>query len=174
MAKMRYAELKQAYDRLVQENIFLRQELERLRTAAPPGSSSLSTTDKVHLSVRSSRGREDVYAVRFSNSRTGKSGYVPSLTRHGLKPPYRPEDLLPLTDPVIYQHFLGRQTIGLYPLLLTEETWLLAVDFDKADWLVSGIPDVYRVAPISSFPDAPGDAVVTGTVVRRHTTVFLR
>ncbi len=133
MAKMRYAELKQAYDRLVQENIFLRQELERWRTAAP-GSSSLSTADKIHLFRSLFRGREDVYAVRFSNSRTGKSGYVPALTRHGLKPPYGPEDLLPLTDHVIYQHFLGRQTIGLYPLLPTEETWLLAVDFDKADW----------------------------------------
>ena len=111
MAKMRYAELKQAYDRLVQENVFLRQELERVRTAAP-GSSPLSTTDKIHLFRSLFRGREDVYAVRFSNARTGTSGYVPALTRHGLKPPYRPEDLLPLTDPVIYPHFLGRQTIG--------------------------------------------------------------
>ena len=38
VAKMRYAELKQAYDRLGQENILLRQELERVRTAAEPRS----------------------------------------------------------------------------------------------------------------------------------------
>ncbi|MDA8195159.1 MAG: DEAD/DEAH box helicase family protein [Thermaerobacter sp.] len=131
---MRYAELKQAYDRLVQENTFLRQELERVRKAIP-GSSSLSTADKIHLFRSLFRGREDVYAVRFSNARTGKTGYAPALTRHGLKPPYSPEDLLPLTDQVIYQHFLGRQVIGLYPLLPSEETWLLAVDFDKANWL---------------------------------------
>ncbi len=131
---MQYAELKQAYDRLIQENNYLRQELERLRTAAP-GSSSLSTTDKIHLFRSLFRGREDVYAVRFTSSRTGRSGYVPALTRRGLKPPYDPENLRPLTDPVIYQHVLGRQTIGLYPLLLTEDTWLWAVDFDKGDWL---------------------------------------
>ncbi len=133
MAKMRYAELKQAYDRLVQENSYLRQELERLRTATP-GSSALSAAHKIPLFRSLFRGREDVYAVRFSNARTGKSGCVPALTRHVLKLPYGLEDLMPLTDHVIDQHFLGRQTIGLYPLLPTEETWLLAVDFDKADW----------------------------------------
>jgi hypothetical protein len=113
LVKIRYAELKQAYDRLVPENIFLRLELEQLRTAAP-GSSSLSTTDKVLLRRLLFRGREDVYAVPFTKSRTGRSGYETALAHHGLKPADGPEDLLPLTDPVIYQHFLSRQTIGLY------------------------------------------------------------
>ncbi|PSR19942.1 MAG: hypothetical protein C7B45_17435 [Sulfobacillus acidophilus] len=61
-------------------------------------------------------------------------GYRQALRTRGKRPPYDPNDLLPLTDAVIYDHLKGHQTVGLYPLLPTEETWFLAIDFDKADW----------------------------------------
>src|SRR5688572_6568145 len=35
--------------------------------------------EKVALVRRLFRGREDVYAVRWENARTGKSGYVPAV-----------------------------------------------------------------------------------------------
>jgi superfamily II DNA or RNA helicase len=41
---------------------------------------------------------------------------------------------LPLTDDVVRQHLEGKQTIGVYPLLLDETCWFLAVDFDKKIW----------------------------------------
>lgn len=34
----------------------------------------------------------------------------------------------------IYEHLSGQRTVGLYPLLPDESTWLLAMDFDKPDW----------------------------------------
>jgi len=40
----------------------------------------------------------------------------------------------PLTDEVIRQHLAGEQTIGIYPLLVDETCWFLAVDFDKKTW----------------------------------------
>jgi hypothetical protein len=41
---------------------------------------------------------------------------------------------LPLTDAVIENHLLGRETIGVYPLLPGETCWFLAADFDKKTW----------------------------------------
>ena len=41
---------------------------------------------------------------------------------------------LPLTDTVIENHLLGKETIGIYPLLPDETCWFLAVDFDKKTW----------------------------------------
>lgn len=44
---------------------------------------------------------------------------------------------LPLTDEVIRDHLQKENppaTIGIYPLLLDETCWFLAIDFDKATW----------------------------------------
>ena len=56
----------------------------------------------------------------------------------------RPEDrkkvgqktrkFLPLTDAVIENHLLGKETVGVYPLLPDETCWFLAADFDKKTW----------------------------------------
>ena len=41
---------------------------------------------------------------------------------------------LPLTDAVIEKHLLGKETVGVYPLLPDETCWFLAADFDKTTW----------------------------------------
>jgi hypothetical protein len=41
---------------------------------------------------------------------------------------------LPMSDVVIENHLLGKETIGIYPLLPDETCWFLAVDFDKKTW----------------------------------------
>ena len=56
----------------------------------------------------------------------------------------RPEDrkkvdqktrkFLPVTDSVIENHLLGKETVGVYPLLPDETCWFLAADFDKMTW----------------------------------------
>ncbi len=40
----------------------------------------------------------------------------------------------PLTDDVVRAHLVGEHTVAIYPLLLDETCWLLAVDFDKKTW----------------------------------------
>jgi superfamily II DNA or RNA helicase len=92
------------------------------------------------------RGREDVFAVRWeSRSGDGKHGYMPAAERDWKAiSQSKPEDrkktdretrrLLPVTDKVIEDHLWGRHTVGVYPLLLDETCWFLAVDFDKATW----------------------------------------
>jgi superfamily II DNA or RNA helicase len=90
------------------------------------------------------RGREDVYAERW-RMKDGTWAYRPA----GKKDweailASRPEDhkkidrqtrtLYAVTDEVIRQHLTGKKTIGIYPLLVDENCWLLAADFDKKTW----------------------------------------
>jgi superfamily II DNA or RNA helicase len=90
------------------------------------------------------RGREDVYARRWENA-DGRSGYVPAAVKDWKAiNQSRPEErkkvdqktrkFLPVTDTVIENHLLGRETIGVYPLLADETCWFLAADFDKKTW----------------------------------------
>lgn len=77
--------------------------------------------------------------------KSGEWGYVPASIRDWKavltadvalrkKVDRKTRKLLPLTDDVLRQHLEGKQTIGVYPLLLDETCWFLAVDFDKKSW----------------------------------------
>lgn len=89
-------------------------------------------------------GREDVYARRWTGA-DGRSGYSPAaLVDWDAIRSSKPEDrkkvarstrtFLPLTDAAIESHLLGKETLGVYPLLSDETCWFLAVDFDKKSW----------------------------------------
>src|SRR6266545_4553641 len=76
------------------------------------------------------RGREDVYARRWENA-DGRYGYMPVVVKDWKAiNKSRPEDrkkvdqktrrFLPLTDAVIEDHLLGKETIGVYALLPDE------------------------------------------------------
>ena len=90
------------------------------------------------------RGREDVYAVRWEKP-DGRAGYAPKADRDWKaylgaresdrrKVDRQTRKLRPLTDDVVRGHLMGKQTIGIYPLLLDETCWFLAADFDKKTW----------------------------------------
>lgn len=97
------------------------------------------------------RGRDDVYPQRFESRRTGKTGYSPACGNEWVrgiceKPrikcaacQYR--QFLPVTDDVVRWHLSGRDaagadfTAGVYPMLLDETCFFLAMDFDKSHWL---------------------------------------
>jgi superfamily II DNA or RNA helicase len=109
--------------------------------------------EKIALFRNLFRGREDVYPRRFESLKTGKKGYQPVCRNEWVrgiceKPRIRCEDcgqreFLPVTDRVIRNHLQGFDpqdrsgrdfTIGVYPVLLDETCWFLAVDFDKESW----------------------------------------
>ncbi|WP_459570135.1 TOTE conflict system archaeo-eukaryotic primase domain-containing protein [Cupriavidus sp. 8B] len=113
-----------------------------LRNADAAG---LSPTQKVRLFRGLFRGRTDVYAVRWENRTTGKSGYAPACVndqypsvcerhRRVKCPDCHPRVLLPLDDQVIHAHLTGKHTAGVYPLMLDGTCHFLAVDFDKGGW----------------------------------------
>ena len=117
--------------------------------AAPVDRHSTSSA-KIALFRSLFRGRTDVYPRRFESRKTGKSGYAPACGNEWVrgiceKPrikcavcPHR--RFLPVTDDVIRWHLSGRDdtgqsfVAGVYPLLLDETCFFLAIDFDKTGW----------------------------------------
>src|SRR5215203_4349572 len=116
----------------------------------PPIHQLSSPEEKIALFRSLFRGREDVYPRRFESRKTGKSGYAPACANEWVrgiceKPrikcaecPHR--RFLPVTDDVIRWHLSGRDddgqafVAGVYPLLLDETCFVLAVDFDETGW----------------------------------------
>ena len=139
--------------RLRRENASLRQEHgdedQRKTANSANRQESLSinhtsdTEEKVKLFRSLFRGREDVYPIRWDNHK-GRSGYSPACGNewHKVlcgKPKVkcgqcRNSLFLPITNQVIHDHLIGKQTIGVYPILADGSCWLLAVDFDKSGW----------------------------------------
>jgi hypothetical protein len=90
------------------------------------------------------RGREDVYARRWEND-DGRHGYMPVVVKdwkainrsrpeERKKVDQKTRKFIPLTDAVIQNHLLGKETVGVYPPLPDETCWFLAADFDKKTW----------------------------------------
>ena len=106
--------------------------------------------DKIRLFRSLFRGREDVYPRRFENRRTGKSGYAPACANEWVrgvceKPHIKCSEcphrrFFGVTDQTVEWHLSGRDGIsrefvmGIYPMLLDETCFFLAVDFDGATW----------------------------------------
>lgn len=96
------------------------------------------------------RGREDVYPRRFESRKTGRAGYAPACANEWVrgvceKPRVKCAEcpnrrFVPVTDDVIRWHLSGVDAdgqmfvAGIYPLLIDETCFFLAVDFDKANW----------------------------------------
>jgi len=156
IAAMTENDLQPRLDGALREVDQLRAENERLRTLLklaqrtktildpskpePPPSgagSPASADEKVALVRRLFRGRDDVYALRWESTRTGKSGYAPATaegwSRHG------PKTYLPMSDEAIARHLRGRESIGVYPLLADDTCWFLACDLDGATWQLDAL-----------------------------------
>jgi superfamily II DNA or RNA helicase len=110
-------------------------------TSSLPSVNNKSSQDaKVTLFRSLFRGRDDVYARRFENQKTGKKGYRPVCRNDWAR---ENREFLPLTNDVVKNHLLGRDpqdtfgrdfTIGVYPMLPDETCYFLAADFDKDTW----------------------------------------
>jgi len=105
--------------------------------------------EKITFFLSLFQGRENLYAKRYYNLKTGKSGYVPACQnewRPGIcdKKSYRCPDcpnrqFIPLTEKTVRAHLMGkdefcRDVVGIYPMLEADSTRLLAVDFDDENW----------------------------------------
>lgn len=109
-----------------------------------------SIGEKIALFRAMFGGREEVYARRFTSSKTGKSGYAPVCGNEWVKgvceKPHikcadcRFQKYLPVTDEVLRWHLSGKDSLGrefvmgVYPMLLDEHCRFLAVDFDGEHW----------------------------------------
>src|SRR5260370_4551543 len=111
---------------------------------APPVDTEERARQRIAMFRSLFRRREDVYSRRWENA-DGRHGYMPVVVKDWKAiNKSRPEDrkkvdqktrrFLPLTDHVIEDHLLGKETIGVEARLPDETCWFLAADFDKTTW----------------------------------------
>ena len=117
--------------------------------ALAPVHAGSTSQEKIDFFLSLFRGRDNLYAKRYYNLKTGKSGYVPACQNEWLpgicdKKVHRcPEcpnrAFKSLTAKTIRAHLMGkdefcRDVVGIYPMLEDDRAWLLAVDFDEKNW----------------------------------------
>ncbi|TFD46980.1 DEAD/DEAH box helicase [Cryobacterium frigoriphilum] len=96
--------------------------------------------DKIALFRDLFAGRTDVYASRWTSSKTGKSGWSPVVRGGFYTDAVTTKDLLPVSDEVIATHLMGSRSggdglhAGLYPMLANDTCRLLVCDFDDGSW----------------------------------------
>ena len=109
-----------------------------------------SPAEKVALFRALFHGREDVYAKRWENEKSGKSGYSPVCDAEWVRgvcdkkrvacavcPNRR---LTSVDDSVVTAHLRGKDargrpfTMGVYPLLADDTVRFAVLDFDKKSW----------------------------------------
>jgi len=109
-----------------------------------------SSSDKISAEVRISiftdlfTGRNDVFALKWENLKSGKSGYSPACHNEWIQgicnKPYtkctdcKNQNFKELNEQEIYKHLTGMQVIGTYALGHSGACRFLAIDFDKSDW----------------------------------------
>jgi hypothetical protein len=120
------------------------------QSTVPPLTNQSSPESKIALFRSLFRGREDVYPRRFESRKTGKGGYAPACGNEWVrgiceKPRIKCAEcpnrrFLPITNDVIRQHLSGHDesgrsfTMGVYPMLLDETCFFLALDLDGDGW----------------------------------------
>ena len=149
-----YQELLAAYNKLLMENEFLHKEVDRLQAllnskdipmTQPIMKQHLSLEEKVSVFRNLFKGREDVFARRWYNRTSGKSGYQPVCRNEWDrqlcdKKKYKcaecPNRLFkPLEYEDIYRHLEGKDpdgqdVIGAYAILADNNCNFLCADFD--------------------------------------------
>ncbi len=109
-----------------------------------------SPESKIALFRSLFRGRDDIYARRFENRGTGKSGYSIACGNEWLrgvceKPLIKcsvcpHQRFLSVSDAVVQSHLKGKDdaghefVLGVYPLLRDETCFFLAIDLEKRNW----------------------------------------
>ena len=112
---------------------------------SPPGmSKNADEGKKIRLFMSLFKGRDDVYARRWENKKKGTFGYSPSCLNEWkpglcLKPKGKCTDCThktyaALTEKVIDDHLRGKIVAGIFPMLLDETCWFLAIDFADGEW----------------------------------------
>ena len=64
---------------------------------------------------------------------------------------YTKKEYQPLNDAALKEHFIGKTTIGVYPLLSDNTSFFIAADFDEANWQES-ILKLYKICQDVELP----------------------
>jgi len=117
---------------------------------------SSSNAEKVALFRTLFGARSDVYAMRWENAKSGRSGYAPACSNEWVagicnKPQIKCSEclhqaFLPLSADVVERHLRGKSgnraddfVAGAYPVSPDDTCWLLAADFDGDAWAADAL-----------------------------------
>ena len=86
--------------------------------------------------------RTDIYARRWQKN--DKNGWSPAYSfdwnefnshraKGGTIKDFENKKLLSLTDEILLNHLLGKETIGIYPILKDNTSYFIVADFDEAE-----------------------------------------
>ena len=113
--------------------------------------------------------RTDIYATRWENRRTGRSGWLPAVRGGWRKEtPAASREYLPLTREVLRAHLSGEVHVGLYPLLDNDLCHWMAADFDGQSAMLDAL--VYLKAARSR--SVPAALEVSRSGIGAHAWVF--
>ena len=155
--------------------------------AAPVRADSTSQ-EKIDCFLSLLRGREGLYAKRYYNLKSGKSGYVPVCQNEWVpgicdKKAYRcPEcpnrAFKPLTAQVVRAHLMGkdefcRDVVGIYPMLENDCTWLLAKNSGRRTCPRFGKPAFPSALPPLWSAPARGTARTSGSSFQSRSPLWM-
>lgn len=128
-----------------------------------------SSRAKVEFYAALFGARRDVYAVRWENARTNKSGWMPAVEGGWRKGrPASEVRHLPLTPEVLAAHLTGDVHIGLYPMLAGDQTCWLAADFDGQAAMLDALAYLKAARAVG----APAALEVSRSGIGAHVWVF--
>lgn len=144
---------------LEQENAFLKEELKKRGFFYISKKDKLSTSDKIDIYKSYFRGRPDIYAEKYFSKKNQSYGWNPACSRSfkdgckkgkvknycGICPI---SNFIKLDESILKAYFRGEhksEGIGIYPLLLDNTCYLLAIDFDDDNWFEDML-SVYKTA----------------------------
>jgi hypothetical protein len=114
------------------------------------------------------RARSDVYALRWENSRVGRSGWIPAVAGGWRKGTMAGASFLLLTPTVVAEHLRGLHHIGLYPLTEQETCWWVTADFDGG----AAMLDVLAYVKAARFRRIPAALEVSQSGRGAHAWIF--
>lgn len=109
------------------------------RPELPPVERRSPSEEKVALFRQLFAGREDVYASRWENQRTGKSGWGPAVVGGWSNARKPGRAYASLTPEILQAHLVGDLHAGVYPLFRDDSCRLLACDFDGPGWALDAL-----------------------------------
>jgi len=135
-----------------------------------PGPVDARSTPKAKVEFYAAlfRARRDVYAVRWENERSGRSGWVPAVEGGWHKGSKSDRRYLRLTAEVLAAHLTGDVHIGLYPMLPGDQTSWLAADFDGPAAMLDALAYLKAARAIG----APAALEVSRSGVGAHVWIF--
>ena len=136
--------------------------------APGPVDARSSSQAKVGFFAALFRSRRDVYALRWENERSGKSGWVPAVEGGWRKGSKSDRRYLPLTAEVLAAHLTGDIHIGLYPMLPGDQTGWLAADFDGPAAMLDALAYLKAARAVG----APAALEVSRSGVGAHVWIF--